>query len=638
MKAQEGASFEVPVTYKLGRKLDENGKSVLDVPRTWTYVGGRGFSNCLSFLEIATNVKKGIGKENVLHSIIITNNSNLPISLNVAWNSETAGRISISPGKKRRYTSNQSETGYRKATISKVNFTVTNSSIGRHTSRYLKCSDTAGSIMSEIKQKEGIEESLRELRAELNTLGSLENDLLRKKQIYQQLNKLEKTSKYNRNIDSIDDQLQKIKDKDSEVSFIKQKINRLNNSKSDLLEKKELYKKLNSLEKTDKYNSFIQDLNKEIETIENKSKIEDYKNKINYLSDSPNDLLEKRRLYQKLKEIDKSRSYDYEISSLDKKINSKTKNPQVESLRNELSSLNNSKEDLEKKIKILYKLKRIDTQNDYQYEIEYVSNQLDVFYKREAEDRIQKRKEEEAKKERNRTYNQNRYKAGNLLNDLKNTKYDYKKRKAILKELSKYEGYLSASQKRNLAKEKQVNNLTGAFVGLASIKLNEERLFIRNIKGKIKNNVFNSWQLGAELGLVWKYFYFSSYIHGIGSSFSGSELNEDDRYVTNDNIESYGFGLEVAMGLRFDILDTFAVSPYVLGEVGTGSKSISSSGYGFGVQFEYSRVSLGFEYINSTYTLNDSGVGKPDVILKGNPNISNIGYLSISLAYLLEKH
>jgi hypothetical protein len=261
--------------------------------------------------------------------------------------------------------------------------------------------------------------------------------------------------------------------------------------------------------------------------------------------------------------------------------------------------------------------------------------------KKEEEEKEKEEEEEKKKKEKEReTYDQlvakNTRKANSLYNQLQSNSLDLYKRKEIIRELNAYQGYLTPSQKQKLQQQRTENSIADTFVALNSIKLNDERVARRNLKVKYKNNSFSSYQFGAEFSNAWNFFYLSAYIHGIYSSIDGWELDEskdltnlndgdlifttgdgDEEFLSrNENIASFGGGLELSTGIRVDLSKKMALMPYVIGEIGIGSNDYSSLGYGAGLQFEIGRFTLGVEYITSTYNFR-GGAGVSDILPPG---------------------
>lgn len=253
------------------------------------------------------------------------------------------------------------------------------------------------------------------------------------------------------------------------------------------------------------------------------------------------------------------------------------------------------------------------------------NNSSSTSYSKKSKKSSKKKKDDEKPKKPEKTYDQirteNTYKANNLYNKLQNNSMSLSKRKKIINELKTYENYLTPYQKQKLQTQKTENALADGFVALSSIKLNDERIRRANLKVKYKNNSFNSYQFGAEFANAWNFFYFSVYLHGIYSTINGWEYDEnlelsdlqnddliyttgdgDDEYFKrNENIQSIGGGLELSMGVRVDLSNKVAITPYGIGELGLGSKNYSSSGFGAGVQVEVGRFTFGVEYLTSTY-------------------------------------
>ncbi|PSG87370.1 hypothetical protein C7H52_10830 [Aurantibacter aestuarii] len=221
-------------------------------------------------------------------------------------------------------------------------------------------------------------------------------------------------------------------------------------------------------------------------------------------------------------------------------------------------------------------------------------------------------------------------------------------RKKIVDELKVYEEYLTPKQKETLQTQKTENALADTFVALSNIKINEERVSRKNLKVKYKNNSFNSYQFGFEFANAWKLFFLSVYINGVYSSINGWEYNEDldledlksgdliyttgdgddEFFKRNENIQSFGGGLELSMGVRIDLSNKTAITPYGIGELAIGTKSYSSIGFGGGLQFEIGRFTFGAEYMSSTYNFRVLGGSineslPPDVIPLTNLNFKN---------------
>jgi len=163
--------------------------------------------------------------------------------------------------------------------------------------------------------------------------------------------------------------------------------------------------------------------------------------------------------------------------------------------------------------------------------------------------------------------------------------------------------------------KEMVETFTAAFGLLSQVKLNDERVRRSNLKVRYNANKLSQLEAGFEFANAWEFFYFSSYIHGMKSSINGWELDEDkivsdlnrddlvyngsDIFTRNEDISSFGFGMDLNMGVRFDLKPKKALTPYVIGKF-TTSQGFDSYGFGFGTQLEINRITFGLDFLKTT--------------------------------------
>lgn len=237
--------------------------------------------NCFKFLEVNVYVKASkYEPAPYKFKLEVKNNSSLPVSVSTSlWGLGTGGRNTLDPGESYSSTKNYSEE-YKTFKIYDVRFMFDEAAKQRYgvsyESEHLDCSESLNSYLQKVKAKKEKEEKIKNLKKQINNLGSDESDLTQKLTLYKQLKEIDKTGSYNNQINSIEEKLQKISDernkKTKDINDLKSQINNLGNSKKDLQEKKNLYKKLNNIDEENNYTNEIQEIEKNIDTIEEEEK------------------------------------------------------------------------------------------------------------------------------------------------------------------------------------------------------------------------------------------------------------------------------------------------------------------------------------------------------------------------------
>ena len=113
------------------------------------------------------------------------------------------------------------------------------------------------------------EEKITTIKNEIKTLGRDRPDLERKLALLQDLKNIDTKRDYNSQIEEVRRQLKQLDDcinkKNEEISELKSSINTLGDSKEDLIQKKSLYEKLNTLDDENNYDNEISELENSIE-------------------------------------------------------------------------------------------------------------------------------------------------------------------------------------------------------------------------------------------------------------------------------------------------------------------------------------------------------------------------------------
>ncbi|RKD86465.1 coiled-coil domain-containing protein [Mangrovibacterium diazotrophicum] len=135
-------------------------------------------------------------------------------------------------------------------------------------SNILKCGDTFQSILNEAKAKKEKNLKIAALRAEINSLGDNWEGLVQKKSAYESLNKLEGNNKYSSQISKIDEQLAELKKKETaknaKIKSLKTEIAQLPNTSEGLTKKKNLYQELSKVDEANNYSNELSQVDEQL--------------------------------------------------------------------------------------------------------------------------------------------------------------------------------------------------------------------------------------------------------------------------------------------------------------------------------------------------------------------------------------
>ena len=240
--------------------------------------------NCFSFLDVAVYVKASGDKDKPYrYKVGITNNS--PFEVNVTcskWGFGNGGRSGIKSGATYSPSGNLSDERSLSITISDVDFDFSENEQQRYgvstLSEKLNCNETPNSYLAKIQAKNKKKEKIKKLQEEIRSLGSSEAELIHKLALLKDLKDLDGNGNYDSKITSIEEQLERIKNerrkKKEEIGDLKNQISSLGNSKEDLLKKKSLYQKLETIDAENEYSTEINNIEEEIENLNEEEKEE----------------------------------------------------------------------------------------------------------------------------------------------------------------------------------------------------------------------------------------------------------------------------------------------------------------------------------------------------------------------------
>ncbi len=278
-KAFAQKSATIKVTHFPGNTL-VNGQSKFVAPN-YIRVSTTNL-NCFPFLDVAVYVKASGDKDKPYrYKVGITNNS--PFVVNVTcskWGFGNGGRSGIKSGATYSPSGNLSDERGLSITISDVDFDFSENEQQRYgvstLSEKLNCNETPNSYLAKIQAKNKKKEKIKKLQEEIRSLGNREAELTHKLALLKDLKDLDTNSNYDSRISAVEEKLERIKEertqKNEEISALKEQINTLGNSKEDLEEKKQLYKKLDTIDEENNYDNEISKIEEEIETINKEEK------------------------------------------------------------------------------------------------------------------------------------------------------------------------------------------------------------------------------------------------------------------------------------------------------------------------------------------------------------------------------
>ena len=231
--------------------------------------------NCFSFLDVDVFVKANNDQDNPYeYKVTVTNNSQYEVFVNCStWGFGSGGASSLAPG--------ESHSGEKYASVKNLSIRIYdvdiefNSAIKSQYPFYydylgnIDCNDTPNSILSKMEARGRKEEKITTIKNEIKTLGRDRPDLERKLALLQDLKNIDTKRDYNSQIEEVRRQLKQLDDcinkKNEEISELKSSINTLGDSKEDLIQKKSLYEKLNTLDDENNYDNEISELENSIE-------------------------------------------------------------------------------------------------------------------------------------------------------------------------------------------------------------------------------------------------------------------------------------------------------------------------------------------------------------------------------------
>lgn len=232
--------------------------------------------NCFSFLDVAMYVKASGDKEKpYTFKVEVINKSSYEVFVNCSkWGFGSGGATTLRPGQTHSSTNNYSEK-YQTVRIYDVDIHFNESVKSTYPFYYdysenIDCNETPSFLINEMKKRGEKEVKIKELKKQIKSLDNSEHNLRVKISLYEELKRIDtkNSDKYNRKIQEIKEKLQKIEAeftrKNEEIGRLKNQINSLGNTKEDLLKKKELYKKLASVDEEKNYDSKISEIEEEI--------------------------------------------------------------------------------------------------------------------------------------------------------------------------------------------------------------------------------------------------------------------------------------------------------------------------------------------------------------------------------------
>ena len=232
--------------------------------------------NCFSFLDVDVYVRASGDKEKPYrYKVVVTNTSNYDVSVNCSnWGFGSGGASTV-----KAHSSYDGSGGNLKATKNPI-FSiydidiVFNQSIKTQYPFYydytnnIDCKDTPQSLINEMKYREQKENKIATLKSQISNLGDSEADLNLKLALYNDLKSIDTKRDYTNQIEKNKAQLKRITDertrKNEEISTLQKKINSLSNSEEDLIEKKELYESLAAVDEEHDYREDISNIDKKI--------------------------------------------------------------------------------------------------------------------------------------------------------------------------------------------------------------------------------------------------------------------------------------------------------------------------------------------------------------------------------------
>lgn len=233
-------------------------------------------TGCFSFLDVAVYVKASGYKEKPYQfKVSITNRSSYEIFVNCSmWGFGTGGAVTLRPGQTSSGSNNYSDK-YQTIRIYDVDIHFNESVKSTYPFYYdysenIDCKDTPRSLINKMKKRGELESKVKKIKEQIKSLDNSEHNLRVKISLYEELKRIDTKNldKYNRKIQEIKERLQKIEAeftrKNEEIGQLKNQINSLGNTKEDLLKKKELYRKLASVDKENNYENKISEIEEEI--------------------------------------------------------------------------------------------------------------------------------------------------------------------------------------------------------------------------------------------------------------------------------------------------------------------------------------------------------------------------------------
>ena len=297
--------------------------------------------------------------------------------------------------------------------------------------------------------------------------------------------------------------------------------------------------------------------------------------------------------------------------------------------------------------------------NSYFYELSKVANLID---QKIAQGKLTEKKAElEAEEKKDDAFEkwkeQKEQEAKETLKRIEIEAEKEKKQKETEEKKRVYkDSFKSRSQKKH---ERDVKDWSNVFSSLSDINIPDADVETVSLGLSYANSNFNDLEIFMNVMNAWGNFYIGANFKGVmhnydtwkpyydtedkNELFSSNILKEGDllfndyrekdnwstgnktlihRIYRKERERSYGFGLDLETGLRFQLSNSSAIRLGVTVDLSTGSNDLLNYGYGFSAQYELGRIVFGigyntrfykYELFNDEYTLTElKGIFQPD--------------------------